>query len=63
MVEQLSFSVQTSILPVGLHVCLDVPLCDVYKAVREKVERERPELVNKMTATLGLVFQSCIDLD
>jgi len=31
----------------------DVPLCDVYKAVRDKVEKEHPELANKMTTTLG----------
>ncbi|CAF4151822.1 unnamed protein product [Rotaria sordida] len=30
-----------------------VQLCDVYKLVREKVENERPELVNKMTNNLG----------
>ena len=40
----------------GSYACLDVPLCDVYKTVREKVENERPELVNKMTATLGFVL-------
>ena len=34
----------------------DVPLCDIYKIVREKVENERPELVNKMTNNLGSVF-------
>lgn len=34
---------------------LDVPLCDVYKAVRDKVEKEHPELANKMTTTLGFV--------
>jgi hypothetical protein len=28
----------------------------VYKLVREKVENERPELVNKMTNTLGFGF-------
>jgi hypothetical protein len=33
----------------------DVPLCDVYKAVRDKVEKEHPELANKMTTTLGFV--------
>ena len=32
---------------------IDVPLCDVYKLVREKVESERPELLNKMTNNLG----------
>ncbi|CAF0819247.1 unnamed protein product [Adineta steineri] len=31
----------------------DVPLCDVYKIVREKIEKERPELANKMTNNLG----------
>ncbi len=35
---------------------LDVQLCDVYKLVREKVENERPELANKLTNNLGLVF-------
>lgn len=35
---------------------LDVPLCDVYKLVREKIEKERPELVSKMTVNLGFVF-------
>ena len=34
----------------------DVQLCDVYKLVREKIENEHPELVNKMTNTLGLVI-------
>ena len=32
---------------------LDVPLCNVYKLIREKVEKERPELANKMTNNLG----------
>ncbi|CAF1184005.1 unnamed protein product [Adineta ricciae] len=31
----------------------DVPLCDVYRTVREKVEKEQPDLVNKMTSNLG----------
>ncbi|CAF3015468.1 unnamed protein product [Rotaria socialis] len=31
----------------------DVPLCDVYKLVREKVTKERPELLSKMTTNLG----------
>ncbi len=38
----------------------DVQLCDVYKLVREKVENEQPELVNKMTNTLGFVFIFCL---
>ena len=32
----------------------DVPLCDVYKLIREKIENERPELANKMTNNLQL---------
>ncbi|CAF2841546.1 unnamed protein product [Rotaria sp. Silwood2] len=31
----------------------DVLLCNVYKMVREKVEKERPEFLNKMTVNLG----------
>ncbi|CAF0939912.1 unnamed protein product [Rotaria sordida] len=31
----------------------DALLCDVYKKVREKVENERPEFLNKMTNNLG----------
>jgi len=31
-------------------------LSDVFKLVREKIEQEQPELVNKMTTTLGFVF-------
>ncbi|CAF1037590.1 unnamed protein product [Rotaria sp. Silwood1] len=31
----------------------DVPLCDVYKTVRVKVEKERPGFLNKMTNNLG----------
>ena len=34
---------------------LGVQLSDVYKAVRDKVEQERPDLVNKMTTNLGFV--------
>lgn len=33
----------------------DVPLCDVFKLVREKVEKEKPELASKMTNNLGFV--------
>lgn len=43
----------------------DVQLSDVYKLVREKVEKERPELANKMTSNLGFVeihHSKCKDL-
>lgn len=33
----------------------DVQLSDVYKLVREKVEKDRPELASKMTSNLGFV--------
>ena len=32
----------------------DTMLCDVYRLVKEKVENEKPELLNKMTTNLGL---------